>query len=133
VPGLGVMLGRPARPPGHGQRERHLRPRSRLSSAGQAGLVPRGVLADLPLRSLAGRARSPDPLHLPWDNRGRGGSRLLTCVFHRASAPSGPAPRLGLLECRVVHAGAQRGQGGIVVRDAWHVGVQPAAAAGFQD
>ena len=33
-----------------------------------------------------------------------GGSRLLECVFHRVFAPGGPAPRLGLLECRVAHA-----------------------------
>jgi hypothetical protein len=32
------------------------------------------------------------------DERGRGGSRLLKCEFHRTFAPGGPAPRLGLLE-----------------------------------
>ena len=42
------------------------------------------------------------------------------------------APGLGLLVCRVADAGAQRGQDGIVVRGAWHVGVQPAAAVGLQ-
>jgi hypothetical protein len=62
----------------------------------------------------------------PWPGR------LLECVFHRLSAPGGPAPCLGLLECGVAYAGAQRGQGGIVVRGAGHVGVQPSAAAGFQ-
>ena len=44
----------------------------------------------------------------------------------------GSAPGPGLLVCRVAYAGAQRGQDGIVVRGAWHVGVQPAAATGFQ-
>jgi hypothetical protein len=39
----------------------------------------------------------------------------------------------GLLECRVAEAGAQRGQDRIVVRDAGHEGVQPAAAPGLQD
>jgi hypothetical protein len=76
-----------------GRRERHLRPRSWLSSAAQPGLVPRGVLADLPLRSVPGlaqvRASRPGRLRpdrvLPGagpalpavDERGRGGSRLL--------------------------------------------------------
>ncbi len=77
----------------------------------------------------AGRARCS----LPWGERGRGGSWLLECVFHRAFAPGGPAPHLGLLECRVAHLGAQCGQDRIVVRDARHEGVQPAASPGVQD
>ena len=63
---------------------------------------------------------------------GRGGSWLLERVFHRTFAPGGPAPRLGLVECRVADAGAQGGQDRIVVRDAGDEGVQPAATAGVQ-
>jgi hypothetical protein len=62
-----------------------------------------------------------------------GGSRLLECVFHRAFASCGPAPRLGLLECRVADAGPQPGQDRIVGRNTGHEGVQPAAAPGVQD
>src|ERR1700722_14814680 len=57
---------------------------------------------------------------------------LLQCVLSGAPAVDGSAPGPGLLVCRVTHAGAQRGQDGIVVRGARHVGAQPAAAIGFQ-
>ena len=124
-------------------------PRSWLSSAAPPGLVSRGVLADLPSRSLAGLAqlgasRPGRPLAASCPVRAlaapaapavdeRGGSWLLECVFHRRFAPGGPAPRLGLVECRVADGGAQGGQGRIVVRDAGDEGVQPAAAPGVQD
>jgi hypothetical protein len=64
---------------------------------------------------------------------GQAGSSLFQRVFSGASASGGCAPGLGLLECRLAHAGAQRGQHGIVVRDTWHDCVQPAAAFGFQE
>jgi hypothetical protein len=51
----------------------------------------------------------------------------------RTFAPGGPAPSLDLLECRVADAGTQSGQDRIVVREARHEGVQPAAAAGVKD
>src|SRR5215831_10050336 len=76
----------------------------------------------LPAAPLAASCPVPGPLAGPAqpavDGRGRGGSRLLPCVFHRACAPGGPAPRLSLLECRVADAGAQPGKDRIVVRDA---------------
>jgi hypothetical protein len=64
---------------------------------------------------------------------GAAGSCLLERVFHRAFGSGGPAPRLGLLECRVADAGAQPGQDRVVGRDPWHEGARPAAAAGVQD
>src|SRR5215472_4170947 len=63
-----------------------------------------------PGRDLLGAGpRWPGPLQ-PCRGRTRPrGSRLLECVFHPAIDPGGPAPRLGLLECRIAHLGAQRG------------------------
>jgi hypothetical protein len=81
-------------------------------TAGQAGADIHG--ADEAL----GEATSAGPPPQPGaGERGRGRSGFLKCVFHRAFAPGGPAPCLGLLEWRVADLGAQRGQDQIVVRD----------------
>lgn len=67
-----------------------------------------GVAASWP-RPTRCWARWPGRYSPAAHERGPRGSRLLECVLHRAIDPGGPAPRLGLLECRVVHLGAQRG------------------------
>jgi len=109
-----------------GRRTGDTRPCFSANSARRAAQLPCIALARYP--DLAFLAAMPPPAWPPpgrdllgagpcWPGplqpcRGRTrprGSRLLQCVFHRAIDPGGPAPRLGLLECRVAHLGAQRG------------------------
>jgi len=50
-------------------------------------------------------------------------SSLLQRVLHRAPAPGRTAPRLGVFECHLIHAGPLRAQDSVVGRGAWHVGM----------